>query len=125
VQTGLGGGDFLRAELSLEERKRYSFWWKKFNTLKYTLRIGLLVCFVCYIVSLREHPLTQVARAILYPAFWITCGAGLWWGFLECPRCAAKFSGWWASNTDRWDVSECQECGLSCSELSVIARSTK
>lgn len=40
---------------------------------------------------------TDLAATIIRPVFWITVVCAVWWSFLPCPRCGAKFSGWWGS----------------------------
>ena len=110
------------SELSQEERRRYYRWWKKYVVLKRVAQIGLFVCLVFGVLSFGDQELSRLARVIVYPAFWVTVISTLWWTFLECPRCSAKFSGCWRSEFEAWSVSECQECGLSCLDLSTLAK---
>jgi hypothetical protein len=112
------------SNLTFEQRRYYRLWWRKYTALKLLAQIGLLVCLVCGILSFGEQAVSHVARAVVYPAVWITIGSTLWWTLLECPRCGAKFSGWWGLEFDVWNLSECQECGLSCSELSALSKKT-
>ncbi len=112
-------------ELSPERRKHYRMWWRKYTALKLIVQIGLPVSLVCGVLSFAEQAMSHIARAIVYPAVWITIGCTVWWTFLECPCCGAKFSGWLGSEFDVWNVSECQECGLSCSDLLAICKHGK
>ena len=108
-------------ELSEQERQRYCRWWKKYTTLKRVAQIGILVCLICG-VFISEHEHSHLARLILYPTFWVTVICAVWRTFLECPRCGETFNGWWGSEYDESSTSECQECGLSCYDLSALSR---
>jgi transcription elongation factor Elf1 len=109
-------------ELSEQERRRYGRWWKKYVTLKRVAQIGILVCVLCGVFRCSRHELSYLTRPIFYTAFWVTVICGVWWTFLECPRCGEKFSGWWGSEWDDWGTSECQQCGLNCYDLSTLSR---
>jgi transcription elongation factor Elf1 len=109
-------------ELSEQERQHYYRWWKKYVTLKRVAQIGLSVCVFCGVVSFTRHELSHLVSFIFYPAFCVTVISGVWWTFLECPRCGTKFSGWWGSEYDEWNTTECQECGLSFHDLSALSR---
>jgi hypothetical protein len=109
-------------KLSEEERRRYRRWWKKYLTLKRVAQMGLPVCLLPGLLSFGDQEVSHLAKVTVYPAFWVTVISTLWWTFLECPRCGAKFSGWWGSESEAWSVSECQECGLSCHDLSALAK---
>jgi len=109
-------------ELSEQERQRYRRWWKKYAMLKRAAQVGLLVCVLCGMFSFSGHDPNHLAGLIFYPAFWVTVICGVWWTLLECPRCGEKFSGWWGSEHDDWGTSECQQCGLSCDDLSALRR---
>jgi hypothetical protein len=101
------------SELSPEDRRYYRLWWRKYTGLKLVAQIGLPVCLICGILSFGEQAVSHVARVIVHPTIWITVGCTLWWTFLDCPRCGAKFTGWWGSEFNVWNLSECQECQIS------------
>jgi|HubBroStandDraft_3_1064219.scaffolds.fasta_scaffold842187_1 hypothetical protein len=115
-------GKLRSCELSKEERLRYRRWWKKYVTLKRVAQTGLPVCLLLGLLSFGDQELSRLAKDMLYPAFWVTVISTLWWTFLECPRCGTKFSGWWGSEFEVWSTSDCQECGLSCHDLSTLAK---
>jgi len=74
-------------ELSEQERQRYCRWWKKYVTLKRVAQMGMLVCLSCGVFSFSGHKLSHLAGLVFYYAFWVTLICGIWWTFLECPRC--------------------------------------
>lgn len=110
------------SKLSNEERERYRRWWKKYTALKLLAQFGFVTCLGCAVLLYIKTAIRPLATTIIRPVFLLTVFCAAWWSLLLCPRCGAKFSGWWGSEYDAWSASECQECGLSLARISTIAK---
>ena len=106
------------ANLDHEQRVRYYVWWRKYLVLKYVSRAALVVCFACLLAPLADKSLAAVATATK-PAFYVAIASGIWWGLLECPRCGQRYR--WGGEADYFG-DDCQNCGLTSSELSAIPK---
>jgi len=108
------------ASLNREQRAHYYSWWRKYLLLKYASSAGLLLCFAGLLAPLVDKSLASWARAAK-PAFLLSIACAIWWAFLECPRCGERFRAWYTEGLDYFG-DDCQNCGLSSSELSSIAK---
>lgn len=106
------------ASLGPTERLRYYDWWRKYLLLKYLSRSALVICIAFLVIPLVNLSLRWVALAVK-PAFLAAIVTGLWWSFLECPRCGERYR--WGGELDYFG-DDCQNCGLTSAELSSIAR---
>jgi hypothetical protein len=110
------------SELSNEERECYRRWWKKYTALKLLTQVGFAMCLGCVVLLYIETAIGPVVTTIIRPVFLISVVCAVWRSFLPCPRCGAKFSGWWGSESASLSVSECQECGLTLTRISTICK---
>jgi len=103
-----------------EQRVRYYWWWRKYLVLKYASRAGILIGVACVLAPFAEKSLASFAWAAK-PAFLLSVASGIWWAFLDCPRCGERFRSWYTGDLDYFG-DDCQNCGLTSSELSAIAQ---
>jgi hypothetical protein len=107
------------ANLDLEQRLRYYWWWRKYLVLKYVSRTALVVSFATLLAPFAEKPLQPIIWATAKPALCVAVVAGIWWACLECPRCGERYR--WGGDADYFG-DDCQNCGLASSQLSSIAK---
>ena len=108
------------ANLEPEERARYYYWWKKYLLLKYVSGIAFLLCLACLLAPLADKSLAAFAGATVRPAFFVSLISGIWWSFLECPRCGKRFRS--GGQDGNYFGDDCQNCGLTSAQLSSIAK---
>lgn len=109
------------ANLDPEQRLRYFFWWKKYTLLKRVMWFAWPLMFSSWLLPLARPNLAAIASLAIKPLFFLAVVASLWWSFLECPRCGERFRAWHAGDLDYFG-DDCQNCGLTSSELSSIAK---
>ncbi len=110
------------AGLDREQRIRYYEWWRKYILLTRAAwgfgAIGLL-CWVPIVVRASVSP---IARAVGLPSVLASLFFGVWCSSLDCPRCGEKFRGWFVSGEPEYFPDECQNCGLTKTQLSAVAK---
>jgi hypothetical protein len=78
---------------------------------------------VVWILLVAPSPLSLLAAALWQPVFIASLFFGLWLALLDCPRCGAKFNGWFGrSEAESYIDDECQNCGLRKAQLAAIAK---
>lgn len=110
------------AGLDREQRVRYYDWWRKYILLgRATLGFGAM-SLLSRILLFAHTPAFPFARAVLLPAVLAFLFFGFWGALLDCPRCGEKFRGWFGGGEAAYLADECQNCGLTKAQLSVIAK---
>jgi hypothetical protein len=113
--------------LDAEQRARYYDWWQKYLLWRRATQVvGAIAVASAFASSTlgpmflpQSVPIFPIARAIHKPAFYVAFGFAILGSLLDCPRCGESFRGWFGS---RYFGGECQNCGLSCRELSSIGK---
>lgn len=113
------GSGFL-ASLDREQRVRYRKWWQKYLLLKRVSWIGAAIFIACWLLTIRPNPLFALVRVARIPLVLALFSLAIWQSVLECPRCGENFRGWFSRGAYFGD--ECQNCGLSGTQLSSIAQ---
>ena len=110
------------AGLDREQRVRYYEWWRKYILLgRATWGFGVLSV-LCWILLHAATRVSPIARAVALPAVLAFLFFGLWGSLLDCPRCGEKFRGWFAGGEPEYLDDECQNCGLTKTQLSAVAK---
>ena len=120
---GQPGSGFL-VNLDHEQRVRYYQWWRKYLLIKRTTAAAGVLYVACWILALGQSPFYAVGMAFRKPLVFALFGSAIWLTLLECPRCGESFRGWFRSEVAAYIGDECQNCGLSGTQLSAIAKPT-
>jgi hypothetical protein len=103
------------ASLDDEQRVRYYKWWRKYLFLKRANQGAFVVLLAVWILRLRYDNLKYLQA----PLFLAAVAFGMWWSFLDCPRCGEQFT---SGKLRAYFGEECQNCGLSYLQLSAIGK---
>lgn len=109
------------ASLESEQRLRYYYWWKKYIILKRVAWFAWPLMLSLWLLQLAHRPFSAIASLATRPLFFVAIVASLWWSLLECPRCGERFRAWYTGDLDYFG-DDCQNCGLTSSELSSIGK---
>jgi len=107
-----------------QQRVQYYRWWKKYLLLKRTGWITFFLFFVFQLLRLSDKPLPALAGAAGFVCLFMFLVSGVWWAFLDCPRCGQTFRAWYQGEADYFG-DECENCGLTGRDLSSIPKPRK